>query len=68
MKRFKVKSIFTVLVVLMLASCSNLDEELFDRIGKETYYQNKNAVLASVLRTYEHGHWYSTSKGGTPRN
>ncbi len=60
MKRYKVKSILTILVVLVLSSCSNnLDEELFDRIGKENYYQNKNAILASLLRTYEHGHWYS---------
>lgn len=62
MKRYNIKSIFALLIILFTASCSNLDEELYDRIGKENYYQNKNAILASVLRTYEHGHWYSANE------
>lgn len=59
MKQYNLKYIIALFVVLFSVSCSNLDEELYDRIGKENYYQNKNAVLASLLRTYEHGHWYS---------
>ncbi len=58
---FNLIKVFITLFFAAVAfnSCTNLDEELYDRIGSENYYQNENAILASLLRTFEHGHWYA---------
>ncbi|MDJ1471688.1 RagB/SusD family nutrient uptake outer membrane protein [Xanthocytophaga flava] len=48
-------------VFLLLAgaapSCTNLDEEVFDTLTTDIYYQDKNSVIAALVRPYEHGHW-----------
>jgi len=46
-----------LLAVLGATSCTDLGEEPFDVAPAETYYQSKDAVIAAVLRPYEHGHW-----------
>lgn len=50
------KSLITVLCLCTVA-CTNLDEEVFDTLTSDTYYQDKNSVIAAVTRPYEHGHW-----------
>ncbi len=47
------------LMVLVFAtpSCTKLDEEAFDILPANTYYKDKNSVIAAVTRPYEHGHW-----------
>ncbi len=44
-------------LVLAMPSCTKLDEEAFDVLPADSYYQDKNSVVAAVLRPYEHGHW-----------
>jgi len=44
-------------VLLVLGSCTNLEEEVFDTLTSDVYYQDKNSVIAAVTRPYEHGHW-----------
>ncbi len=56
MKKFKLLYIILP-VLLMIASCTNLDEEVFDTLTSDIYYQDKNSVIAAVTRPYEHGHW-----------
>lgn len=41
----------------IVLSCTNLDEEAFDVLPADVYYQDKNSVIAAVVRPYEHGHW-----------
>lgn len=55
----KMKKIVYLLLVLVLAapSCTNLDEEVFDTLTTDIYYQDKNSIIAALVRPYEHGHW-----------
>lgn len=52
------KIIYLLLVIILVApSCTNLDEEVFDTLTADRYYQDKNSVIAALVRPYEHGHW-----------
>lgn len=54
----KVKFLYILLLLLVVApSCTNLDEEVFDTLTTDIYYQDKNSVIAALVRPYEHGHW-----------
>lgn len=44
-------------IIVALPSCTKLDEEAFEILPADNYYQDKNSVIAAVLRPYEHGHW-----------
>ncbi|SKC87430.1 Starch-binding associating with outer membrane [Ohtaekwangia koreensis] len=49
---------YTLLITVMVAtSCTNLDEEAFDVLPADVYYQDKNSVIAALVRPYEHAHW-----------
>ncbi len=54
-----IKKFLAALMVISIAvpSCTKLDEEAFDILPAETYYQDKNSVIAALTRPYEHGHW-----------
>jgi hypothetical protein len=49
--------ILTVLVGCTFFSCTNLDEVPYDKIVSENFYQTKDDIIRSFLRTYEHGYW-----------
>lgn len=54
----KNKLLYLLLLVLFAApSCTNLDEEVFDTLTTDNYYQDKNSIIAALVRPYEHGHW-----------
>lgn len=54
----KFKLLYIILpCLLVLASCTNLEEDVFDTLTSDIYYQDKNSVIAAVTRPYEHGHW-----------
>lgn len=54
----KNKLLYLLLFLIMAApSCTNLDEEVFDTLTTDTYYQDKNSIIAALVRPYEHGHW-----------
>ncbi|PIQ21487.1 MAG: RagB/SusD family nutrient uptake outer membrane protein [Cytophagales bacterium CG18_big_fil_WC_8_21_14_2_50_42_9] len=40
-----------------LSSCTNLDEELYDRVTSENFIQTKDDVYRTFLRSFEHGYW-----------
>lgn len=42
---------------LTFGSCTDLDEELYDRVASENFIQSKNDVYRTFLRSYEHGFW-----------
>lgn len=46
-----------LLSILSVTACTNLDEKPFSVMDGNTYYQDKNSVIAAVVRPYEHGHW-----------
>ena len=48
---------FLLLSALVIPSCTNLDEEVFDTLTADTYYQDQNSIIAALIRPYEHGHW-----------
>ena len=49
---------YTLLITVVVASsCTNLDEEAFDVLPADVYYQDKNSVIAALVRPYEHAHW-----------
>ncbi|MEO7982942.1 MAG: RagB/SusD family nutrient uptake outer membrane protein [Bacteroidota bacterium] len=54
----KIKLIYLLLIMgLAMPSCTKLDEEPFSDLTSDNYYQDKNSVMAAVVRPYEHGHW-----------
>ncbi|RYY55811.1 MAG: RagB/SusD family nutrient uptake outer membrane protein [Chitinophagaceae bacterium] len=44
-------------LLLAGSSCTKLDEEPFSDLTSDSYYQDRNTVMAAVVRPYEHGHW-----------
>lgn len=54
-----IKKICGLLLCSFMATtaCTNLDEEPFDIMPASTYYQDKNSIIAALVRPYEHGHW-----------
>jgi len=54
----KIKLIHLGLALLLAgSSCTKLDEEPFSDLTSDSYYQDRNSVMAAVVRPYEHGHW-----------
>lgn len=52
------------LTLLLGSSCTKLDEKVYDRIKGEDFPSNKNDVIRSFLRPFEHAYW-SIQGGGT---
>lgn len=42
---------------LTLSSCTDLSETTYDKIVSANFYQTKDDVYRSFLRTFEHGYW-----------
>ena len=38
-------------IIVALPSCTKLDEEAFDVLPADNYYQDKNSVIAAVSRS-----------------
>jgi hypothetical protein len=55
----KKRNIFCLILLLtvVVPSCTNLEEEAFDVLPADRYYQDKNSIIAAVTRVYEHSHW-----------
>ena len=45
------------MLLITTAACTKLDEEPFDVLTSDSYYKDKNTIIAAVTRPYEHGHW-----------
>jgi starch-binding outer membrane protein, SusD/RagB family len=48
---------FLLLIAIMSGSCMKLNEEPFSDLTSDIYYQDKNSIIAAIVRPYEHGHW-----------
>lgn len=54
------KNIFKLMLLfglILSTGCTNLDEEPFSDIVAQNYYQDKNSIIAALVRPFEHGHW-----------
>lgn len=56
---------FFAIAIPLLASqaCTKLDENVYDQIITDTYYNNRTEVLSAVLRPYTHTNAWITSSG-----
>ncbi len=61
MKSYKF-AIALALGALSLTGCTNLDENLYDQVGSENYYNTRNDVVRAVFRPFEHGYWSIQSR------
>jgi len=48
--------------IALLASCTDLDETLYDQVGTPNYYNTKNDVVRAVFRPFEHAFWSIQSR------
>lgn len=44
-------------LLISVSSCTDLTEETFSDITSDTYYQDKNSIIAALVRPFEHAHW-----------
>ncbi|RYF69449.1 MAG: RagB/SusD family nutrient uptake outer membrane protein, partial [Cytophagaceae bacterium] len=42
---------------VLLVGCTKLDETLYDRVTSGNFFQTRDDVYRSFLRTFEHGYW-----------
>ena len=49
--------IFAFLYIAMFVSCTNVDEEMYSDLAEGNYYQDKNSIIAALIRPFEHAHW-----------
>ncbi len=65
MKRYK-KIIMTSLLaapLFLMNGCTKLDENVYDQLITDNFYNNKNEVLSAVLRPYTHANAWITPSG-----
>lgn len=65
MKNYK-KIILSCLVaapLFLMNSCTKLDENVYDQLISDNFYNNKNEVLSAVLRPYTHASAWVTPSG-----
>ncbi|MEX6685889.1 RagB/SusD family nutrient uptake outer membrane protein [Danxiaibacter flavus] len=54
----KIQFLYILLLVIFTgSSCTKLAEEPFSDIVASNYYQDKNSIIAALVRPYEHAHW-----------
>ncbi|TCD19358.1 RagB/SusD family nutrient uptake outer membrane protein [Pedobacter psychrodurus] len=63
MKNKSIIYIALALIVGMASACTNLDENAYDVIPAEKFYNNKNEVISAVLRPYTHANAWVTPAG-----
>lgn len=56
-KFFKLKVIVLSLGFFIGSGCTNLDEELFNKISPDNFYNTIDDVAAGIARVYEHTSW-----------
>jgi hypothetical protein len=65
MKNLKkiVRCTSVALLLLTANSCTKLDENVYDQLVADAFYNNKNEVLSAVLRPYTHANAWTTPSG-----
>lgn len=51
------------MMLITANGCTKLDENLYDTISSDSFYQNKNEIISAVLRPYTHANAWGTSSG-----
>lgn len=54
--------LYIITALLSLSSCTNLDENLYDQLSSDNYYNTKMDVVRSVFRPFEHAYWSVMSR------
>ena len=62
MKRIHLYMMMAALCLGTLASCTDLDETLYDQVGTQNYYNTKNDVVRATFRPFEHAFWSIQSR------
>jgi starch-binding outer membrane protein, SusD/RagB family len=60
MKKY-ISYLILMLFGLSIKGCTDLEEVPYNQIGSSNFYQVKEDVIKSFLRTYEHGYWFTSS-------
>lgn len=63
MKKNNVFKITLYGLVALFSSCTKLDENAYDQLITDDFYNNKNEVLSAVLRPYTHASAWATPSG-----
>ena len=56
------KNIALAGAAVMLVSCTNLDETVYDQVMSDNYYNTKMDVIRAVNRPFEHAYWSVQSR------
>lgn len=51
----------SALPLLGVSSCTNLDEEVFDQLMQNNYYQTRDDIIRAYVRPFEHSYWSITT-------
>lgn len=51
------------LPLVVMSGCTKLDENIYDQLLTDNFYNNKNEVLSAVLRPYTHANAWATPSG-----
>lgn len=60
--RFTINIAAAAAATLILGSCTNLDETLYDQVGTQNYYNTRSDVERAVYRPFEHAFWSIQSR------
>jgi starch-binding outer membrane protein, SusD/RagB family len=65
MKRLKKLATYTILASTLFVAdgCTKLDENIYDQLITDVFYNNKNEVISAVLRPYTHANAWATPSG-----
>jgi hypothetical protein len=58
-------SLALLTLMLVAASCTKLDEQLYDRITSANFLRTKDDVIRDFLRSFEHSYWSIHAGGST---
>ncbi len=61
--RKNIKWVCLTSLVWLAAGCTKLDENVYDQLVTDNFYNNKNEVLSAVLRPYTHANAWATPSG-----
>ncbi|RXF70594.1 RagB/SusD family nutrient uptake outer membrane protein [Arcticibacter tournemirensis] len=50
--------IYIILPLLMLGSCTKLDQEFYSQVTPETFFKGEKDILAALNRPFTHARWY----------
>lgn len=52
-----INRLLLLLILIGFSSCTDLTEIPYDTVTSDNYYQDKDAIIAALVRPFEHGHW-----------